>query len=215
MTHLAFNTVLPQSMRVKYQLVIGALPIGLMFLSFAPLFYIATWLETVAGIPHDSAIKNHPNGAIWITAFLVVMTALMVLGYALGWVLNAAIARYVLGWEREQVTAVFGRSEVPKHWLKPSAIGSPESDATSVSLGKWEEQRRVGAFRYILKRGVGAWGGPMFLGMYVVPTLYKSRGFTFSGMLLNTVLWVLAGAVFGLIIWLGSEAYYRKLKGRQ
>ncbi len=45
MLPLAMNTVLPQSMRVKYQLAIGVLPIGLMFSWFIPLFLMVPWLK--------------------------------------------------------------------------------------------------------------------------------------------------------------------------
>ncbi len=77
MLPLALNTVLPQSMQAKYQVGIGALPIGLMFAWFLPLFTIAEWLESVAGIPPNSPIKDHPNGIACIVGFLPVMVALM------------------------------------------------------------------------------------------------------------------------------------------
>ncbi|MEX6783680.1 hypothetical protein [Pseudomonas aeruginosa] len=215
MTHLAFNTVLPKGMRAKYQLAIGALPIGLMFLSFVPLFFFAAWLEAALGIPHNSPIKNHPNGTIWITTFLAVMVILMLSGYALGWLLNSAVARYVFGWTSAQVAAVFGRSEVPSHWLKNNVPGATESEAISTQLSKWEEQRKSGALRFIVMRGVGAWGIPMFLGMYVGPTIAKHRGFTLKDILFNTALWLIAGALFGAFIWFLSERNYRTLRGRK
>jgi len=89
---LAFNTGISQSMRAKYQLAIGALPIGLMFASFLPLFFFASWLEAALGIPPHSPVKNHPNGMLYLVVFLGVMVIAMLLGYVLGWLANAAVA---------------------------------------------------------------------------------------------------------------------------
>ena len=210
---LALNTALPQMMRVKYQIAIGALPLGLMFASFLPLFYFASWLEATLGIPPNSPIKAHPSGTVWIVVFLVVMVVLMLVGYAIGWVANAALARHVLAWSSEKVSAVFMRSEVPPPWLKGGSGSAKVASAQSPE--KWERQRKVGAVRFVLTRGLLAWGGPMLLAMYVVPTVLKGRSFTMSGLLVNLALWAIAGAAFGALIWHVSESNYRKLKNRQ
>lgn len=212
MTLLALNTVLPQSMRARYQLALGILPIGLMFGSFVPLWLFAPWLEAALGIPPNSPIKLHPNGAIWITVFLLAFVALMVFGNALGWVANVLVSRYVLRWSPEKVRAVYVGSDVPTHWLK---AGASTSTAATKSIEKWEKQRKVGAVRFILTRGVGAWGAPMLFAMYVAPTLAKGRAFSISDVLFNLALWAAAGAAFGTAIWYGSESHYRKLKRRR
>ena len=160
---LALNTVLPQSMRVKYQLAIGVLPIGLMFAAFVPLWHLGAWLESHLGIPLNSLIKVHPNGGAWIAVFLIAMVTLMILGYAIGWVMNAAVSRYVLGWSTSKVRAVYLQSKVPTHWLKEGASASQNADKQSIA--KWEAHRKGGALRFIAVRGVLAWGGPMMLAM--------------------------------------------------
>jgi hypothetical protein len=210
---LALNTVLPQTMRVKYQIAIGVLPLGLMFASFLPLIYFASWLEATLGMAPNSPVRNHENGAIWITAFLAVMVVLMLTGYAAGWVANAILVRFVFAWPNEKVAAVFLRSEVPAHWLKAGA--GAETDASSQSIAKWEAQRKVGVFRFILNRGVLAWGAPMLLAMYVVPTIMKGHSFNPGAVIFNLALWAVAGAVFGAFIWYTSEANYRKLTSRK
>ncbi len=209
---LALNTVLPQSMRVKYQIAIAILPIGLMFASLLLLWPLGSWLESHFGIPPNSPIKNHPNAGAWIAIFLSSIVALMLLGYAIGWALNAAIARYVLRWSMGKVRAVYLQSNVPTHWLKEGLSTSGSADAQS--MAKWEAQRKVGAFRFMAVRGVLAWGGPMFLAMHLVPTLMKGQGFTVESSLFNLALWACAGAAFGAIIWYSSEANYRKLRRR-
>ena len=209
---LALNMVLPQSMRVKYQLAIGVLPIGLMFASLLPLWKFANWLESHFVIPSNSPIKEHPNGLAWIVIFLSTMVALMLLCYAIGWVMNAAISRYVLGWSTEKVQAVYLQSNVPAHWLKEAPATSNSADAQSIA--QWEAQRKGGALRFIAVRGVLAWGGPMLLGMHFVPTFMKGQGFSMESTLFNIALWACAGASFGAIIWYSSQANYRKLKQR-
>lgn len=209
---LALNTLLPQSMRIKYQFAIAALPIGLMFASFAPLWGLATWLEANQGVPPNSPILEHPNGVTWIAVFLLSGVFLMLAGYALGWVLNALISRHVLGWPPAKVRAVYLRSEIPVHWLKDGVNDTNSADAESIA--KWEAQRKGGAMRFIVVRGVLAWGGPMLIAMYIVPALMKSQSFTIAGVVFNLVLWATAGAAFGASIWYASESNYRKLKQR-
>ena len=208
---LAFNTVLPQSMRMKYQFGIGVLPISLMFASLFPLWQLAVWLETHFPIPANSSIKDLPHGGVFI-AFLLSALALIIFGYAMGWVINAVIARYVLGWSADKMRAVFLHSKVPDHWLKELVGNSSSVDAQSIA--KWEVQRKVGAFRFTAVRGVLAWGGPMLLAMYVMPTYLKGQGFSLETTFFSIALWACAGASFGAAIWYSSEASYRKLKQR-
>jgi len=209
---LALNTVLPQSMRVKYQLAIGALPISLMFASFLPLWQFVGWLETYLGTPANSPIKDHPSGGVWIAVLLFTTVALMILGYVIGWIINAVIARYVLGWSAEKVRTVYLKSNVPSHWLKEGSAVSGTVDAQSIA--KWEAQRKGGALRFIAVRGVLSWGGPMLLAMHLIPTFMRGQDFTLEGTLFNVALWACAGTSFGALIWCISEFNYRKLKQR-
>ena len=89
-----------------------------MFGSFLPLWAFASWLERRFGIPPGSPVNGHPDGSAWIAIILVAMIVLMLLGYALGWVANAAISRVVFGWSPEKIWAVYLRSELPVHWMK-------------------------------------------------------------------------------------------------
>ena len=205
--------VLPQAMRAKYQWALGAAPIGLMFASLLPLYLFADWLAAALGMNPDDPVRSHPNGTTWGLVFLVAFLVAMLLGYALGWLLNAAVSRFVLGWPPEKVRAVYLRSDVPPEWLK-TAPGSVE-DAASLSLAKWEEQRKVGAARFILTRGVLAWGAPMFVTFFALPAFLKNQPVALESILFNTVLWAVGGAAFGAAIWYASERNYRKAKARQ
>ncbi len=209
MLPLALNTVTMNSMRTKHSLVVGALPVVCMFGSFLPLYWFAAWLEGALGIPHNSPIRAHPNGTRWVIVFLVVMVAGMITGYFLGWILDAMIARYLLKWPTSRVVAIFWRSEVPAHWIKS---GEGSADVARAAVAKWEEQRKVGALRFVLARGVASWGVFMFVAMYLVPTIRKGAPVTLEAVLVQIALWAYAGAVFGAILWYFSEANYRRLK---
>ncbi|MBK6740960.1 MAG: hypothetical protein IPG64_25500 [Haliea sp.] len=70
MNPLALNVELPQRMRTQPQIAIGLLPIGLMFASFAPLFFLAVLLSSILGIPEDAPVKDQANGMLWLVLFL-------------------------------------------------------------------------------------------------------------------------------------------------
>lgn len=201
-------------MRFKYQLALGALPIGLMLSSFLLLFLMAGWMAAALGIPPNFSVKDHPNGLLWLATFLCVFVVGVVGGYLLGWVLNAAIARYLLGWPASRVRAVFLNSEVPDHWLTRGTAATVGLDASRVLLGKWEGHRKGGVLRFVVVRGVITWGTPMFLGMYLVPTWMRDGVFTLSAAFGQVVLWLCAGCVFGLTAWYLSEFTYKRLKAK-
>lgn len=201
MTHLALNTVLPQMLRVKYQLAIGAAPIGLMFASFLPTIFVAILLT------------EYVTGGAWLALFLASMVIFMLFGYALGWLINVVVARVIFGWSREKIGAVFSRSEVPPHWLKD--VGITEADATARSIDKWEELRKVGALRFIITRGLFGWGLPIFGAMYVGPIFFGARPFGAISFALNVLLWGAAGTAFGSVMWYVSELNHRRLLKRR
>jgi hypothetical protein len=118
MNSLAWNTEISQRLRLMPQLAFGALPIGLMFAAFIPISFITSYLSLGLGIPDDSAVKDQPNGILWLAIFLISMVFLMIVGYLFGWFLNAIILRVVFNWPREKVSDVLLYSKVPTSWLK-------------------------------------------------------------------------------------------------
>ena len=215
MLPLAFNTILPQSLKTKHQFALAVLPIGLMFASFGLIFLFAYWLEGVLDIPHNSPIRDHPNGTTWLVVFLGVMVVLMILGYLLGWLANGLISRYVLGWPMSRVVAVYMRSQVPPEWLKqPSSGGTISLPKDQLASQRWEIQRTAGALRFIFTRGVLGWGGAMFLVMYLLPAVSHGTPLDFMTAAIQAALWAGAGAGFGGVIWILSEWNHRKSKAR-
>jgi hypothetical protein len=141
---LALNPRIPLSAR--YQLALGALPIGGVFASFLPLVAFALWLESALGIPPNTPVAQHSNGMLFFALYLGAMVLLMVLGYAAGWVANAAIARLVLRWPSAKIAAVFLRSDVPAHWLKHESLSDLDTaeDRLENSRRSTDESTRPG-----------------------------------------------------------------------
>jgi hypothetical protein len=79
-------------------------------------------------------------------------------------------------------------------------------------LAKWEAVRARGRARFVLQRGVLAWGLPMFLIMTFVVNrpganaLLSPRNYV----IFSAFLWAGAGALFGLALWWQGERKYKK-----
>jgi hypothetical protein len=56
-----------------------------------------------------------------VADYLVVILAAFVIlffsSYIVGWLANAMICRYIFGWPKEEVKAVFVRSVLPARWF--------------------------------------------------------------------------------------------------
>ena len=97
-----------QYVRARYQWALAALPMLGMFAAFAPVLYLAWLLE--------GAINHQPGGK-WLLLVLAALIVCLLLGYAMGWLMNVLIARFLLRWSRTQLRAVFLLAELPEHWL--------------------------------------------------------------------------------------------------
>ena len=212
MNPLAWNLEIPQRMRTKPQIALGILPLGLMFASFGPLFLLAQFLSSVFGIPENAPVIEQSNGMLWLILFLVSMVILMITGYLLGWVLNAMILVYAFKWSKEKTSQALLYSEVPSSWLKESyATDSAKMNPQNT----WVETRKMGKARFILQRGVLAWGVPMFFIMAVLPATKGTTEITFFYFCWQGVLWAAAGAIFGFLIWFFSEKSFLKQNENQ
>lgn len=215
MNPLAWNFEICQRMRAQQQIALGALPIGLTYASFAPLFFLVEYLSSTLGIPDNAPIKDPPIFLLFIIMALVAMVLLMIAGYLVGWVLNAIVLRVFIKWPQEKVYRVFLYSEVPPSWLKEidTATGATNSSATPNTT--WAVTRQMGKGRFVFQRGVLAWGVPMYLFMAVLPAINGRADATMFYFLWQACLWGAAGALFGLVIWLFSEKSFLKQHAKQ
>jgi len=212
MTPLAFNSLVPQNLRLRFQLALGALPLACMLLAFIPSYFLAQWLETLQGIPAQARLLDHPTGRMWVVAFLAALLLQLLLGYLLGWLLNAWLARRLLGWPTEKIRAVYLHSQVPPAWLKPAAAALAGGRVAIIAVARWERERKAGALRYVLRKGLIAWGLPMYVFMYGVQTLLRGESLEAQEALRSALLWLGCGTFFGAVMWWVSEFNYRKLK---
>ena len=85
----------------------------------------------------------------------------------------------------------------------------------SVKIAKWEKTRSRGRKRFILVRGVAGWGLLMFLFMTVL-VHFRDAGFKLPALedismvtiLINAVVWPIAGYVWGAWTWSLTEKSY-------
>jgi hypothetical protein len=90
----------------------------MILLSFLPLRLFMNWLASILGISMNAAARGQPHSGLFTTLTVVAMITLIVLGYVLGFVANAAILYSCYGWSAEKLRDVFLRSNVPEHWYK-------------------------------------------------------------------------------------------------
>ncbi|CAA0103357.1 Uncharacterised protein [Halioglobus japonicus] len=214
MNPLALNVELPQRMRTQPQIAIGLLPIGMMFLSFAPLFFLALSLSSIHGIPEDAPVKDQANGMLWIVLLLFAMVILTITGYLLGWVLNAIVLRVFFKWPQQKISRVLLYSEVPPSWLKET-ITTTGAASSSETPSAWAVTRQMGKSSFILKRGVLAFGAPMYLIMAVLPAVNGRAEATAFYFLWQACLWGAAGTLFGFMNWHFSERSFLKEHGKK
>ena len=204
---LALNYSLTAALQRKVQLLIAALPTLCMFLPFVPIMKLADWLDSPAGAAYNPATNGSSVFYLWVLLGLALIIAAMFVGHVIGWLLNMAIAALVLRWPWSRVRAVFLESELPVEWYKAGL--SSQSDADAVASQNWSAEKSQGFVRFVLKRGLLAWGVPMFVLMHVGPTLLKGEPFAPKSLLTSMAIWSVAGCAFGVTIWWVHQARER------
>lgn len=214
MNSLATNMHISQELRGKYQFGLAALPMGLMFGSFAILWIFSVWLSAYLGIPEGAPVKDQPNGTLWVVVLLTVMVLLMIAGYLLGWVLNYLIVRTFYRWNVDKANRVFLYSEVPDNWLKEKKKNG-ENALSDKATDTWAKTRIKGKWNFILTKGIFGWGMFMYVIMGILPAVNGSTDSDVQYFIWQALLWGSAGALFGGVIWYFSESQYvKKLNGK-
>ena len=211
MDNIAFNLHIGNLLKARYSIFLAIFPIGLMFLSFAPTWLLAEYLSVFFGIQEGTPIKDAENGWLWLSVFLSAMVVLMLLGYIIGWLINALLALVVFRWSREKIYAVYLNSDVPGSWLKDSVVATSTAHKQD-KLKQWRKTRKQGKLKYILKTGVIGWGSLMYIIMAVLPAFRSSEPLGFT-LIWQAALWATAGALFGALTWYFSEKQYLKHNG--
>jgi hypothetical protein len=206
---LATNMLIWSDVKPRFKWGLSILPIGLMFAAFVPIFAIAAWLAGALRLG-SGAVKGQPNGLLWSVLFLSMMIVLMLVGYALGWVANAAIARAHFGWPAERVRSVFLESKIPADWRVPEAPATAPDGKPVRQRPSWAVTRQKGRWHFVLVRGVLGWGSAMFVGMGLMPVLMHRHEPTWSYVVKQAFVWAIAGTCFGFVTWSWSEWLFKR-----
>lgn len=175
-----------QYVRARYQWALAALPMLGMFAAFAPVLYLAWLLE--------GAINHQPGGKWLLLLVFAALVVCLLLGYAMGWLMNVLIARFLLGWSRVQLRAVFLHDEPPEHWLL-------DAQARARLCAEQERLRQGGVLRFVLVRGLLGWGLTLFVVVHLLPKLIAGKALTPTILLSGLIVWGLCGLAFGLMTW--------------
>lgn len=206
---LATNVLIWQDVKPRYKWGVSLLPVGLMFAAFIPVIFVAIWLAFALHLGSSPA-NQQSNGLLWLVLFLSIMVVLMLAGYALGWVLNAAIARTFFGWHPEKVRDVFLESKIPAEWRGPEASATTPGGKPERQRASWAVTRQKGCWHYVLVRGVLGWGFAMFFAMGLMPLLTQHREPTLPYLVVQVSVWAIGAAVFGLATWVWMEWLFKR-----
>jgi Flp pilus assembly protein TadB len=81
------------------------------------------------------------------------------------------------------------------------------------SLRHWEITRETGRTKFILIDGILRWGVLMFILMtFCVEPQRWHTPLTAKSVIVSACIWIVAGAVFGWLVWMSSERKYKKFK---
>ncbi|MCC5806903.1 MAG: hypothetical protein JJU00_11305 [Opitutales bacterium] len=75
---------------------------------------------------------------------------------------------------------------------------------------RWRATRKKGKTKFILLTGVLSWGFPMFILMTFFIHRRQNDVLSPAGILISAIIWLLAGALFGWVMWTVSEKSYQK-----
>ncbi|MBS0380660.1 MAG: hypothetical protein JSS29_19430 [Proteobacteria bacterium] len=182
---------------------------GLMFGSFVPTIVFVIWLSGALGLGNGPA-REQSHGLLWLVLFLSVMVTLMIAGYALGWMLNAAVARVHYGWSGTKIREVFLESKIPEEWREPDTQGAQPNGAAPRKRASWATTRQEGFAHYVVVRGVCGWGLAMFTGMALMPVLLHRRPASLPALALQAAIWLVAGLAFGIGTWSWNEFLFKR-----
>src|SRR5438270_7053326 len=104
-------------------------PIGLMVGSFVPTWFVARSLARALGIPDNAPVIDQPHGLVWLVLFLATMNLFVFVGGLFGFLVNALILHFGLGWSWALVreAGVCPRMLVDRlEGLMASCLGSKE-----------------------------------------------------------------------------------------
>jgi MFS family permease len=115
---LALSRVDPTLLKPSIRIGLLVLPLVIGGVLCYPAYLLLVAVLPAIGIDPDAPIRGQSRGGLAAVIIIAVILAGFIGGYIVGFFANAAVCRFVLSWPKEQVVAVFLRSEMPQHWYK-------------------------------------------------------------------------------------------------
>lgn len=206
---LLWNVHAAKDLTFTHYMLLSVFPATLSVLS-APITYIFFIVATHIGTPHISIQPTKLRyDIVYNLALLITIIDIMIGAYMIGWGINMAAARYLLGWPKRKVVRIFIYSDIPRHWKKHYDKDNQWAYAKTAIL-QWAETRTKGRARYILTHGLLRWGLPAYLFLTLVPTLTgviePAMGYYIAEFLFSAT----GGTIFALAVWHLSEKQFLK-----
>jgi hypothetical protein len=99
-------------------------PLGLAFGSFVPLWFFAQARAEILGVRGGASVIDQPLGWLWLVLTISDGVTLVLGGCFLGFLINALILRFALGWSWTRVRGAEVCPGVLLHWLEGLTTGS-------------------------------------------------------------------------------------------
>lgn len=197
MSILAFNALYLQSIKGKYQILFGALPVFSIFSVVLTFMYLISYLEKIHGIPLFNLTYKNPDGWLWISVLVVFIVFLSLIGYSIGWILNALLIKSVLNWPNQKINSVFLHSGLPDTWIKPDLVFIKNTQELQRAI--LARQINLGMTRFVLIRAIAV-GSPLF----IIPALVDGNPLN------HFIRALIFGIAFGFICWSTTKQEYIK-----
>ena len=129
-------------------------PFLLLFAGFVPLVLLDNWLKMEAGMPLMADLSDHPWGP-WVDHVMgILLVIFLILGYFLGWTVNAFWLVAARKWSLAQIKATLLHSQLPTTWLHRKELTEEQLQTLLTEFNEWGQTRTSGSITYIFANGL-------------------------------------------------------------
>lgn len=179
-------------------------PFLLLFAGFVPLVLLDNWLKIKAGMPLMEDLSDHPWGA-WVDHLMGILLVLfLIVGYFLGWAVNAVWLFAARKWSLAQIKATFLHSQLPTTWLRRKELSEEQLQALLTEFKEWEQIRTAGSVSYIFANGLKA-SLVFFVAMACARFFRKDPTLLSSSWVLICLLSATVGFAISTMLWFWRE----------
>ena len=115
---LALSRIDPSSLKPSIRLGLLVLPLVISVALSFPAYLLVEQILPAIGIDPDVPLKGQSRDGLGTFLLIGIVMAGFIGGYIVGFFANAAVCKVFLSWTKNEVVAVFFRSEIPPRWFK-------------------------------------------------------------------------------------------------